>query len=120
MNRSRPLRKIHRWMSVAFTVAFLVVGFSVLRGEEPAEWVYILPLLPLAFLFLTGLYLFVLPYAKRWRSGGGRPERTAGRTPQDRITARRESRLARSFPIGTRRGFDGSGSAHTIMKGVRR
>jgi hypothetical protein len=23
----------------------------------------------LAFLFLTGLYLFVLPYAAKWRSG---------------------------------------------------
>jgi len=28
-----------------------------------------LPLLPLALLLLTGLYLFVLPYAARWRSG---------------------------------------------------
>jgi hypothetical protein len=27
------------------------------------------PLLPLALLLLTGLYLFVLPYATRWRSG---------------------------------------------------
>jgi hypothetical protein len=30
------------------------------------------PLLPLALLLLTGLYLFVLPHATRWR-GGRRP-----------------------------------------------
>jgi hypothetical protein len=28
-----------------------------------------LPVLPLVFLLLTGLYLFVLPYATKWRSG---------------------------------------------------
>jgi hypothetical protein len=27
------------------------------------------PLFPLALLLLSGLYLFVLPYATRWRSG---------------------------------------------------
>lgn len=27
------------------------------------------PLFPLALLLFTGLYLFVLPYATRWRSG---------------------------------------------------
>jgi hypothetical protein len=26
------------------------------------------PLLPLALMLLTGLYLFVLPYATKWRS----------------------------------------------------
>ncbi len=30
-----------------------------------------MPLLPLALLLLTGLYLFVLPYATKWRSGRG-------------------------------------------------
>jgi hypothetical protein len=29
----------------------------------------LLALLPLALLLLTGLYLFVLPYATMWRSG---------------------------------------------------
>jgi hypothetical protein len=27
------------------------------------------PLLPLALLLVTGLYLFVLPHAAKWRSG---------------------------------------------------
>ena len=38
-------------------------------GKEPADWVYFLPLLPLALLMLTGLYMFVLPHATKWRSG---------------------------------------------------
>ena len=37
------------------------------RGQPP-DWVTYSPLLPLALLLLTGLYLFVLPYAARWRS----------------------------------------------------
>jgi Domain of unknown function (DU1801) len=43
------------------------------RGEGQNEQVRLmaayLPLLPLALLLLTGLYLFVLPYATRSRSG---------------------------------------------------
>ena len=35
----------------------------------PPPWVTYSPLLPLALLLFTGLYLFVLPYATRWRSG---------------------------------------------------
>ena len=33
-----------------------------------SAWVTYSPLLPLALLLFTGLYLFVLPYATRWRS----------------------------------------------------
>jgi hypothetical protein len=44
-------------------------------GKEPAEWVYFLPLFPLFLLLPTGLYMFVLPYATKWRgarrTGGG-------------------------------------------------
>ena len=38
-------------------------------GGEASAWVTYSPLLPLALLLFTGLYLFVLPYATRWRSG---------------------------------------------------
>ena len=31
-------------------------------------------LLPLALLLCTGLYMFVLPYATKWRSGRRAPE----------------------------------------------
>jgi hypothetical protein len=39
--------------------------------EVPLDWnkVTYSPLLPLTLLLFTGLYLFVLPYAARWRSG---------------------------------------------------
>jgi hypothetical protein len=33
----------------------------------PPAWVTYAQLLPLALLMLTGLYMFVLPYAARWR-----------------------------------------------------
>jgi hypothetical protein len=35
----------------------------------PPPWVTYSPLLPLGLLWLTGAYLFVLPYAAKWRSG---------------------------------------------------
>jgi ABC-type polysaccharide/polyol phosphate export permease len=63
------VRKVHRWTSIVFTVAVIVVTVLVSNtGQEgPAEWVYLLPLLPLGILLLTGLFLFVLPYTARLR-----------------------------------------------------
>jgi hypothetical protein len=65
------MRQIHRWMSIAFTLAFLanIVAMTVRRGQQPPNWVTYSPLPPLFLLFFTGMYLFVLPYAARWRSG---------------------------------------------------
>jgi hypothetical protein len=74
LNRNTWVRQLHRWLSIAFTVAATVVTVVVLGQEAPSAWVYLSPLLPLALLLLTGLYLFVLPYAIKWRSG----RRTAG------------------------------------------
>jgi hypothetical protein len=45
---------------------FIALG---LRSGMPPPWVTYSPLLPLALLLVTGLYLFVLPYATKWRSG---------------------------------------------------
>jgi hypothetical protein len=36
---------------------------------QPAAWMGLLALVPLILLLVTELYLFVLPYALRWRSG---------------------------------------------------
>jgi len=69
MNWKKGVRQTHRWLSIAFTVAFIVVSIAALAWEAPADWVYYLPLPPLALLLVTGLYLFVLPYATTWRSG---------------------------------------------------
>ena len=68
MNWNNRIRQIHRWLSIAFTVT-VIVTFVALAQEEPVVWVSYVPLLPLALLLLTGLYLFVLPYAAKWRSG---------------------------------------------------
>lgn len=69
MNWNYRIRQIHRWTSIVF--AALVAAIFVVRGagREPAERVYLLPLLPLFVLLPTGLYMFVLPYAIRRRAG---------------------------------------------------
>jgi len=64
------VRQIHRWLAIAFTLAVIVTSIA-LAQKEPVVWVSYVPLLPLALLLLTGLYLFVLPYASKWRSGRG-------------------------------------------------
>lgn len=53
---------------MVFTILVVIVTIVVLVQEQPAEWVYLSPLLPLALLLLTGLYLFALPYLGRRRS----------------------------------------------------
>lgn len=69
MNVSKWTRQIHRWLSMAFTAGVIVNIVAIGGGKEPAFWVYLFALVPLALLLLTGLYLFVLPYANQWRSG---------------------------------------------------
>jgi hypothetical protein len=66
---SQWIRQTHRWVSIAFTVAVIAnfVDMAVRPGQPPS-WVTYSPLLPLALLLGTGLYLFVLPYATRRRS----------------------------------------------------
>ena len=66
MNWNHWLRQTHRWLSIAFTVT-VIANFVALSQGQPTAWVTYSPLLPLALLLITGLYLFVLPYATRWR-----------------------------------------------------
>jgi len=64
---SKWIRQIHRWLSIVFTVT-VIANFVVLgQGQQQVSWVTYSPLLPLALLLLSGLYMFVLPYATRWR-----------------------------------------------------
>ena len=70
MNWNKWVRQIHRWLSVAFTVA-VIANIVVLGQEKIAVWVGLLTLLPLASLLFTGLYLFVQPHAAKWRSARG-------------------------------------------------
>jgi hypothetical protein len=63
------IRQVHRWLSIAFTVTVIANFVAMARGSGmPAPWVTYSPLLPLALLWFTGMYLFVLPHASRWRS----------------------------------------------------
>ncbi len=62
------IRQIHRWLSMAFTVGTIVNIIAVLQ-KAYATWIGLLAAIPLILLMLTGLYLFVLPYATKWRSG---------------------------------------------------
>ena len=66
MKFNKWVRQSHRWLSIAFTVTVLANFAAMSRGQPPA-WVTYSPLLPLALLWFSGLYLFVLPYAIRWR-----------------------------------------------------
>ena len=72
MNWNKWVRQTHRWLAIVFTLfvmANIVVNVVPLGQEELALWLGYLTLLPLAALLFTGLYLFVLPYATKWRSG---------------------------------------------------
>jgi hypothetical protein len=66
---SRWIRQFHRWVAIAFTLGVIVntVVIAMAAGRQPDFWVYLLALIPLFLLMFTGLYLFALPYAQKWR-----------------------------------------------------
>jgi hypothetical protein len=68
VNWNHWVRQTHRWLAIVFTLS-VIVTFVALRQEKPLVWVSYVPLFPLALLAVTGLYLFVLPYAAKWRGG---------------------------------------------------
>jgi len=67
LNWNHWIRQTHRWLSIAFTLT-VIANFVVMAKRTPPPWVTYAPLLPLALLLFSGLYLFALPYASRWRS----------------------------------------------------
>ena len=69
MKWNKWVRQVHRWLAITFTVTVIVTAVA-LAQEEPVVWVSYVPLLPLALLLVTGLNMFVLPYAARWRGRG--------------------------------------------------
>jgi hypothetical protein len=70
LNWNRWIRQIHRWVSIAFTVTVIANFIALARGAGmPPPWVTYSPLVPLAVLLFSGLYLFALPYTIKWRSG---------------------------------------------------
>ncbi len=75
MNWNAWIRQIHRWLSMAFTVA-AIANIIAMVQQKSAVWIGLLALIPLILLLVTGLYLFILPYAASWR-GGRSVERSA-------------------------------------------
>ena len=70
MSANNSVRQLHRWFSIAFTVTVIAnfVAMGVRPGQQPPAWITYSPLLPLAFLLFTGLYLFALPYLAKRRA----------------------------------------------------
>jgi heme A synthase len=62
------IRQIHRWLSIIFTLT-VIANFVAMAMGQPPPWVVYAPLLPLALLLFTGLYMFALPYTANWRRG---------------------------------------------------
>lgn len=68
------VRQTHRWVSIAFVAVVIAIFVTLGLGKQPAQWVYYVPLAPLAYLALTGLYMFALPYLTKARSAPARGE----------------------------------------------
>lgn len=67
MNASYWMRQFHRWIAALFTLSVIATSIAMSLAE-PVMWMTYLPLLPLGLLFLTGAWLFMLPYIAKWRS----------------------------------------------------
>jgi hypothetical protein len=69
---------------MAFTLA-VIVNIVAIAQRKYTNSVGLLAVVPLALQFFTGLYLFVLPYAVKWRSVDApteRPARSHGFVPK--------------------------------------
>jgi hypothetical protein len=64
------VRQVHRWLSIAFTLA-VIANLAAMATGLQAAWIGLLALVPLLPLLGTGLYMFALPYL------GGRRTRHA-------------------------------------------
>ena len=68
MNWNAWIRQTHRWLSIAFTVTVIANFVAMAQGSGvPPPWITYSPLPPLFLLLFSGLYMFVLPYAVKWR-----------------------------------------------------
>lgn len=66
MDWSKWIRQLHRWLSIIFTIT-VIANFAAMAVGQPPAWIVYSPLIPLFLLLFSGLYMFVLPYAARWR-----------------------------------------------------
>ena len=64
MSSNMWIRQIHRWLSIAFTLA-VIANIVALTMQVQATWIGLMAFVPLIPLLATGLYLFALPYLGR-------------------------------------------------------
>ena len=64
MDSANPSLAVH----IIFTL-IVAANFIAMALEKPPSWLVYSPLPFLFLLMFTGLYMFVLPYAAKWRSG---------------------------------------------------
>jgi len=65
MNWNALIRQSHRWLSIVFTIVVAAIFIALGLGRQPAEWVYFLPLFPLALMMFSGLWMFFQPWVAR-------------------------------------------------------
>ena len=70
MNWNKWIRQTHRWISIVFTLTVIAnfVALGIGKGAQPPAVITYSPLLPLALLLFSGLYLFALPYMAKSRA----------------------------------------------------
>ena len=70
MNWNHWIRQTHRWLSIIFTLTVIAnfVAIGIEGGNRQPDMITYSPLLPLALLLFSGLYLFALPYITKWRT----------------------------------------------------
>jgi hypothetical protein len=66
---SKLIRQFHRWLALAFTLSVIATTVA-LAQKAPVIWMSYVPLPPLALLTLSGMYMWVLPHAVKWRARG--------------------------------------------------
>ncbi|OAF13384.1 hypothetical protein AYJ54_44455 [Bradyrhizobium centrolobii] len=64
------IRQIHRWLSIAFTLA-VIANIIAMTQQVQALWIGLLALVPLILLLASGLYLFALPYVVSRHTAAG-------------------------------------------------
>lgn len=67
MSWNKWIRQTHRWLSVAFTLVVIIDGVAVVEGKY-TNGLGLLAVAVLALMWISGVYLFLLPYVARWRS----------------------------------------------------
>ncbi|WP_027572704.1 hypothetical protein [Bradyrhizobium sp. WSM1743] len=71
MSTQMWIRQIHRWLSMAFTLA-VIANIVTMTMQLQAVWIGFLALVPLIPLLATGLYLFALPHVGRSKANEAR------------------------------------------------